>query len=236
MDHVPSYKQMKHYISNITGVSSVVHPMCKNSCLAFTGPFANLNHCPKCKEPKLCPNTKRPQQELHTILLGLVLQALWCDASSAKKFYYQQWKTWEIICKLQTNSGNLSSYDNFYSSSDYLENIRSGKFKIMILFLCSQLTVPSSMHTNHWTAGFTYGLSWTSHPMNNIKNGTFFLVGLSLVQINQRISTCFYSQGCIMSACSRVRVYIFGTLFRTKGLSHNCFLHLTWQMDLQWPT
>ncbi|KAF8957134.1 hypothetical protein BDZ97DRAFT_1670443, partial [Flammula alnicola] len=103
--------------------------MCKNSCLAFTGPFANLDRCPKCNEPKLCPTTKKPQQEFHTILLGPILQALWRDASSAKKFYHRRWKTWEIIRDLQTNSGNLSSYDDFYSGSDYLEQVRSGKIQ-----------------------------------------------------------------------------------------------------------
>jgi hypothetical protein len=129
MDHVPSYEQMKRHISDITGVGSIVHPMCKNSCLAFTGPFADLDRCPKCNEPKLCPNTKKPQQEFHTILLGPILQALWRDASSAKKFYHRRWKTWEIIRELQTNSGNLSSYDDFYSGSDYLEYVRSGKIQ-----------------------------------------------------------------------------------------------------------
>jgi len=61
-DKVPSYAQMKRLISEITGVDSVVHPMCKNSCLAFTGPFTNLDRCPRCGEPKLCPITKKPQQ------------------------------------------------------------------------------------------------------------------------------------------------------------------------------
>ena len=85
---VPSYDQMKRQISSITGVGSVIHAMCKNSCLAFTGPFADLDHCPKCGEPKFCPGTKKFQQEFHTILLGPVLQALWRDASSARNFYY----------------------------------------------------------------------------------------------------------------------------------------------------
>ncbi|KAF8895750.1 hypothetical protein CPB84DRAFT_1748364 [Gymnopilus junonius] len=88
-DKVPLYAQMKHLISEITGVDSVVHPMCKNSCLVFMWPFTNLDCCPICSEPKLCPVTKKPQQEFHTILLGPILQALWHDASSAKKFYYQ---------------------------------------------------------------------------------------------------------------------------------------------------
>lgn len=129
MDHIPSYEQMKRHISDITGVDSVVHPMCRNSCIAFTGPFTNLDHCPKCNEPKLCPITKKPQLEFHTILLGPVLQALWRNASSAKKFYHRRWKTWEIIRELLRNSGNLSSYDDFYYGSAYLENVRSGKIQ-----------------------------------------------------------------------------------------------------------
>ena len=128
-DNVPSYSQMIRHISEITGVSSVVHAMCKNSCLAFTGPFANLDRCSVCNEPKLCPVTKKPQQEFHTILLGPILQALWRDASSAKKFHYRRWKTWELIRELQATFGNLSSYDDFYCGSDYLENVRSGKIK-----------------------------------------------------------------------------------------------------------
>jgi hypothetical protein len=236
MDHVPSYEQMKCHISNITGVSSIVHPMCKNSCLAFTGPFMNLDHCPKCNEPKLCPNTKKPQQEFHTILLGPVLQALWRDASSAKKFYHRRWKTWEIIRELQANSGKLSSYDDFYSGSDYLENVRSGKIQDNDIVL--MLSIDGAQLYAH-KASDCWIYLWVImdlSPNNDIRNGMLFLADLSLVRINQRTSTHFYFQGCIMSARFRERVYIFGTLSRTKGLSRNCFLHLTLQMDLRWPT
>ena len=88
-DNIPSNSQMIRHISKITGVSSVVHTMCKNSCLVFTGPFANLDHCSECNEQKPCPVTKKSQQEFHTILLGPILQAFWHDASSTKKFHYQ---------------------------------------------------------------------------------------------------------------------------------------------------
>ena len=122
-DNVPSYSQMIHHISKITGVSSVIHLMCKNNCLAFTGLFANLDRCSICSEPKLCPVTKKPQQEFHTILLGPILPALWHDALSAKKFHYWQWKTWELIHELRATFSNLSSYNNFYCSNDCLENV-----------------------------------------------------------------------------------------------------------------
>lgn len=88
-DQIPSYEQMKRVITDITGVTSVVHPMCKNSCLAFTGPFSNCDMCPKCDAPKLCPLTKKPHQEFHTILIGPILQALWREPSSARRFKYR---------------------------------------------------------------------------------------------------------------------------------------------------
>jgi hypothetical protein len=38
-------------------------------------------------------------------------------------------KTWELLHELQAKFGNLSSYDDFYCGSDYLENVRSGNIK-----------------------------------------------------------------------------------------------------------
>jgi hypothetical protein len=113
-------------ITEITGVTSVVHLMCKNSCLAFTGPFSDYDKCPKCNEPKLCPLTKKPYQEFHTMLLGPILQALWREPLSTQRFRYHQTITSAIIAELKTNEGNLSSYNDFFHGADYLENIKKG--------------------------------------------------------------------------------------------------------------
>ena len=126
-DQIPSYDQIKRIVTEITGVASIVHPMCKNSCVAFTGPFVDLDKCPKCDQPKLCPMTKRPHQEFHTLLLGPILQALWRDPSGARKFDYRRLITRAIVNELQMNAGNLSSYDDFFYGSDYLERVRKGE-------------------------------------------------------------------------------------------------------------
>ncbi len=101
--------------------------MCKNSCVAFTGPFSDLDRCPKCDEPKVCPLTKKPHQEFHTILLGPILQALWREPSSARKFQYRQQITHSIISELEANHGNLASYNDIFYGGDYLESIKQGK-------------------------------------------------------------------------------------------------------------
>ncbi|KAF8981244.1 hypothetical protein BDQ17DRAFT_1549544 [Cyathus striatus] len=79
-----SYYCVKKLVTEITGVISVVDDMCVNSCLAFTGPFANDIICSICSEPRYDQQQFEesdgrdliPQQQFHTILLGPQLQAL----------------------------------------------------------------------------------------------------------------------------------------------------------------
>jgi hypothetical protein len=48
---LPSYYKSKSLVSDLTGVELVVHDMCINSCIVFTGPFLELDTCPLCSEP-----------------------------------------------------------------------------------------------------------------------------------------------------------------------------------------
>src|SRR5712672_2954197 len=77
--NIPTYYRTGHLIAELTGIESMVHHMCINSCVAFTGPFHDLNKCPICTEP--CYNQFRlestagkeraPHKEFHTIPIGL---------------------------------------------------------------------------------------------------------------------------------------------------------------------
>jgi len=44
----PSLDQLKKRIMSLTGVTSIIHDMCINSCVGYTGPFEDLMHCPIC--------------------------------------------------------------------------------------------------------------------------------------------------------------------------------------------
>jgi hypothetical protein len=76
---LPSYYRTKCLVADLTGIESVVHHMCINSCLAYTGPFSELETCPLCSEPQYDQfklqssggSAKIPQQEFHTIPIGL---------------------------------------------------------------------------------------------------------------------------------------------------------------------
>ncbi len=68
-----SYYSAKKLVSEISGVNSIVDDMCINSCMAYVEPWANLQQCSQCSEPRY--DTKKlgkqvPRQQVCTIPLG----------------------------------------------------------------------------------------------------------------------------------------------------------------------
>lgn len=72
-----------HSYAEITGVIPLKTDMCINTCLAFTGPFQNLE-CGEshCKDPT---TKKKPRQQFYTLPISPQLQALWFSPESAQE-------------------------------------------------------------------------------------------------------------------------------------------------------
>ncbi|KIM71213.1 hypothetical protein PILCRDRAFT_55084, partial [Piloderma croceum F 1598] len=91
-----SYDQIKSRVTQMSGVTSLIHDMCINGCLAFTGPFAGLEACLTCGEPRYEQITfansdgriKKARQVFHTMPIGPQLQALWRHPESAARARY----------------------------------------------------------------------------------------------------------------------------------------------------
>jgi len=72
--------------------------MCINSCAAFTGLFADLESCPRCKKPHYDPDKleksrgeiKVPRKKFTTFPVGPQIQARWEHPETAKKMLYWQ--------------------------------------------------------------------------------------------------------------------------------------------------
>jgi hypothetical protein len=43
-----SLPQVKKKVTELSGVASIKHDMCINTCIAYTGPYASLDVCPEC--------------------------------------------------------------------------------------------------------------------------------------------------------------------------------------------
>jgi len=120
-----SYYSSKKLISNISGVDSIVDDMCINSCMAFVGPWAELQACPECSEPrydieKLAHSGKEvPRQQACTIPLGPQLQALRRTHKGATALLYRDRKLKETIENFASLPVGDRIYDDIFCGSDF---------------------------------------------------------------------------------------------------------------------
>ena len=125
-EKIPSFDQIRRIVAEITGVVPIVHHMCANSCIAFTGPFSELDKCPYCGEDRYDSKTNVAKQELHTIPLGPQLQSLFRDPKGAESMSYRRRETETTISILEQNNGQLETYSDFIHGSEYLTAVREG--------------------------------------------------------------------------------------------------------------
>ena len=119
-----SYDNACKKMASLTGVSSLETDMCPETCLAFTGPFAELNECPECGSPryhKKGRGRKRPLRVFHTIPIGPLLQALWSSEESAKRMKYRAEETQRLFASLSKNGGRIPVYEDYIHGADYIK-------------------------------------------------------------------------------------------------------------------
>lgn len=75
-EDVLSYYNAKRLVETLTGVTPIVHDMCFNSCVGFTGPYFETDTCPTCGESRYDANGNARKQ-FSTIPLAPQLQAVW---------------------------------------------------------------------------------------------------------------------------------------------------------------
>jgi hypothetical protein len=128
-----SHYRVQETISKLTGVHSMMHDMCPNTCIAYTGPFDNLTVCPKCEEPRyemaLPRMEQRPKRQFHTIPLGPQLQALWRSPETAQKMRHRSEETKKILMELGRNGNHINEWQDIYHGTAYLDAVRAGNIK-----------------------------------------------------------------------------------------------------------
>jgi hypothetical protein len=136
-EDVLTYDQIKRRVAQLSGVVPLVHDMCVKTCVAYVGPFRDLDTCPYCGELRYDPiklaasdgKTKVARREFHTMPIGPQLQALWRNKDSAQRMRYRDIRTEEILKELGQNDGNIPSYYDFFHGSEYLQAVEDGHIK-----------------------------------------------------------------------------------------------------------
>jgi hypothetical protein len=120
-----SYDRVKRRVQTLSGIITLKHDMCIKSCAAFTGPFADLESCPLCRQPRYDPDKleksggelKVPRKMFTTFPTGPQIQARWKHPETAEKMRYRQ--TW-------TDEGNAGDYTDIFSGEAYIDLINAG--------------------------------------------------------------------------------------------------------------
>ena len=130
-----SYDQVKRMVSSLSGVLTWQHDMCVDSCAGFTGPYTDLESCPKCDKPHYDPEklkksngkTKVPRKSFTTFPVGPQLQSRWKSPEMAQKMHYRRNKTKDILRDWEQDSNFV--WDDILSGSDYLEAVDNESIK-----------------------------------------------------------------------------------------------------------
>ena len=127
----PTLYQVKEAIVLLTGVEAVIHDMCINSCIGFTGPFADCKLCTECGEPRWDQDIlqesqgtiKSARKQFSTILIGPQLQVMFRDPEAAKQMHYCWEYTEKVFEHLHQNHDTQTKYEDFLDGSDYLNAV-----------------------------------------------------------------------------------------------------------------
>ncbi|KAI0682945.1 hypothetical protein C8T65DRAFT_595704, partial [Cerioporus squamosus] len=98
--------------------------MCPQLCIAYTGPYSDLERCPKCKEHeehyKILDGKRVPLCTFNIHLLGPLAQALFASADDAERMHHRV----EALKKLQDalDAGDTPDIaDDCFFGNNYLD-------------------------------------------------------------------------------------------------------------------
>ncbi|THG96098.1 hypothetical protein EW026_g5670 [Hermanssonia centrifuga] len=129
-----SLDQVKRRVEQISGLHPVYDDMCIDSCIAYTGPFADLDHCPMrgCGKPRYRQDIfartqkKVPVKRSLTNIVGPLIQAMWRSQEGAEAMRYRQRCTEHVLRELMTNDNKISELSDYIHGTAYLQAVHQG--------------------------------------------------------------------------------------------------------------
>jgi hypothetical protein len=126
-DDLLSFDQSKRRVRLLSGVVSLEHDMCPNSCITYTSPYKALDNCLKCQTSWYHHNSQKPRKLFSMTPIGPVIQAFYGSCKVADKMYYLEKKLAENVETIRLG-GQLPVYNDTTCGSDLLKAWSSGHF------------------------------------------------------------------------------------------------------------
>ncbi|KAG1853516.1 hypothetical protein F4604DRAFT_1883396 [Suillus subluteus] len=190
VDDLLSFYKVERLVAGYTGVELIKHDMCLNSCLAFMGPFADLETCP------INGHTKVAAQMFTTIPIGPQLQALYQHPDSAHDMRYLHNQVQEVLAGL-AQTGEIPVFDDIVMGHDAIgavldRDIKEDDIVLMVsLDVIINLSPDKRYHKVHvHPGGFILG-------PNKLKNlDSFLVVGLHHLAALQNEGLVIWDSSC----------------------------------------
>jgi len=129
-----SHYRIERQARILSGIITWEDHMCVKSCISFTGPYADLEQCPECGEPRYEEKDleesngekKVPRKVFTTFPVGPQLQARWKHPETAKDMFYRWNKTEEIRREREQSGNPIGTYDDILCGKSYLDFVEDG--------------------------------------------------------------------------------------------------------------
>ena len=152
-DTILSFDQAKRRVRWLSGVVPIEHDMCPESCIAYTGPYGELEICPRCSTPRyIAGDNKKPQKRFSTIPVGPVIQALYGSRDIAEHMHYLEQRLAQNVEHVRVH-GRLDKYDDTACSQELLDAWHSGSLRhsdVALQFSINGAQLRSGLQSEAW--------------------------------------------------------------------------------------
>ncbi len=157
-----TYHQVEKRIADLSGVTPIYIDMCKNTCLAYTGPWEKIDFCVICGQNRYemrhtssrsRSKKKVPCLQFLTIPLGPQIQARFRTAASAAEMTYRQRCTTRIFADLERNGFKIPVLSDYVHGQEYIEAVRRGDIKddsVVVLLSMDGAQLYASKQSDCW--------------------------------------------------------------------------------------
>ena len=104
--------------------------MCPKSCIAYTGPYGELDSCPRCGTPRYIAGdtvNNKAQRRFSTVPIGPVIQALYGSREIADHMHYLERRLARNVEHVRVH-GRLDKYDDTACGQELVDAWNSGTF------------------------------------------------------------------------------------------------------------
>ena len=124
-----SFDQVMRRLHWLSGVVPVEYDMCPNTCVAYTGPYSDLDTCPRCPMSRYHPETTTPRRRFTTVPIGPIIQAFYGSREMAEHMHYLERSLSVNADRARRAGGRLEKYDDITCGNDILSAWDTGALR-----------------------------------------------------------------------------------------------------------